>query len=118
MERHKSSSSRMSSLSSPVLVCQEQSFVSRSFVMRLAVSRGMEVNKDTTSKDIITSSGSNFISLILERKELTLLTVCGDVLTSGWRISARYLDKSYVGDPGRDTIGRRGMFSLCTLGRP
>ena len=30
----------------------------------------------------------------------------------------RYLDNSYVGDPGRETIGLKGMFSLCTLGNP
>ena len=29
---------------------------------------------------------------------------------------ARYLDSSYVGDPGNETIGFRGMFSLCILG--
>ena len=31
---------------------------------------------------------------------------------------ARCLDSSYVGDPGRETIGLRGMFSLCILGSP
>ncbi len=41
------------------------------------------------------------------RKELTFWTVCGDVLTSGLRISARYFDKPYIGDPGNETIGRR-----------
>ncbi len=31
---------------------------------------------------------------------------------------ARCLDSSYVGDPGRETIGVRGMFSLGILGSP
>ena len=108
----------MSSLFSPVLACHELSFVSSSSVIRFAVSSGIEVNKDTTSKDIIISSGSIFISLTLVRKELTSWTVCGDVLTSGLRISARYFDKPYVGDPGNETIGRSGTFSLCTFGKP
>ncbi len=80
----------MSSLFSPVLACHELSFVSSSI----------------------------FISLTLVRKELTFWTVCGDVLTSGLRISARYFDKPYVGDPGNETIGRSGTFSLCTFGKP
>ena len=35
----------MSFLSSPVLVCHELSLISSSFVMRLAVSSGMEVRR-------------------------------------------------------------------------
>ena len=33
-------------------------------------------------------------------------------------MSERYFDRLYVGDPGRETIGRRGIFSLCILGSP
>ena len=58
----------MSSLCKDVLVCHEQSFVSRSFVIYLAVSIGMEVNKETTSKDMKISSGSGLRSLIFVRK--------------------------------------------------
>ena len=65
----------MSSLCSAVLVCHEQSFVSKSFVICFAVSRGIEVNKETTSKDIIISSASSLRSLIFVRKELALFTV-------------------------------------------
>ena len=43
------------------------------------------------------SSGSMWMSFIFDRKTLTLLTECGDVLTRGLRISARYFDKLYVG---------------------
>ena len=44
-------------------------------MIRLAVSRGMEVIKETTTKDVKISSGSGLRSLIFVRKELTLLTV-------------------------------------------
>ena len=75
MERHRSSSSRMSCLSSLVLDCHDSSLVSSSFVMRLAVSTGIDVNRETTSKDIKISSGSSLRSLILVRKALVLLIV-------------------------------------------
>ena len=52
MERQRLSSSRMSSLSKLVLVCHELLFVSSSFVICLAVSSGMEVKREMTSKDI------------------------------------------------------------------
>ena len=87
-------------------------------MIRLAVSSGMDVKRETTSKDIMISSGSSLRSSILVRKALVLLIVWGDVLTRGWRIMARCLDSSYVGDPGRGTIGLRGMFFLCILGSP
>jgi hypothetical protein len=54
---------------------------------------GIEVNKETTSKEIMISSGSTWMSFIFDRKALTFLTECGDVLTGGLRISARYFDK-------------------------
>ena len=47
-----------------------------------------------------------------------LSTVWGDVLTKGSRIRERYLANSYVGDPGRDTMGLKGMLSLCIFGSP
>ena len=46
----------MSSLCSAVLVCHLQLFESKSFVICLVVSRGTEVNKETTSKNIMISS--------------------------------------------------------------
>ena len=51
------------------------------------------MNKETTSKEIMISSGSTWMSFIFDRKALTFLTECGDVLTGGLRISARYFDK-------------------------
>ena len=65
----------MSCLSSLVLVYHDSSSVSSSFVMRLAVSRGIDVNREMTSKDNKISSGSSLRSLILVRKALVLLIV-------------------------------------------
>ncbi len=55
----------MSSLSKLVLVCHESSLVSSSFVIRLNVSSGMDVNRETTSKDIMISSGSSITNELL-----------------------------------------------------
>ncbi len=71
----------MSLLSKLVLVCHESLLVSSSFVIRLAVSNGMDVKRETTSKDIMISFGSSLRSLVLVRKALALLIVWGDVLT-------------------------------------
>jgi hypothetical protein len=57
------------------------------------LSSGIEVNKETTLKEIMISSGSTWMSFIFDRKALTLLAECGDVLTRGLRISVRYFDK-------------------------
>ncbi len=43
----------MSSLSKLVLVCHESSLGSSSFVIRLTVSSGMDVNRETTSKTTV-----------------------------------------------------------------
>jgi hypothetical protein len=43
--------------------------------MRFAVSSGMDVKKETTSKDIMISSGSSLRYLILVMKMLALLIV-------------------------------------------
>ena len=53
-----------------VLVCHDSSLVSSSFVMRLAVSSDIDVNRETTSKDIKISSGSS-LSLIRPNKAST-----------------------------------------------
>ena len=81
-------------------------------MLHLAVSSGMDVKRETASKDIMISSGSSLRSLKL------VLSMSGDFLNKGWRIIARYLDNSYVGDLGKETIGLRGIFSFCILGRP
>ena len=65
----------MSSLSKLVLECHESLLVGSSFVIRLAVSSGMDVKRKTTSKDIMISSGSSLRSLILVRESLALLIV-------------------------------------------
>ena len=71
----------MSLLSKLVLVCHESLLVSSSFVIRLAVSNGMDVKRETTSKDIMISFGSSLRSLVLVRKALALLIIWGEVLT-------------------------------------
>ena len=83
----------MSCILSSVFVCHEVLLVSSFSVISRAVSSGMEVNKETTSKEIMISSGSKWMSFIFDRKALTFLTECGAVLTRGLRISARYFDK-------------------------
>ena len=65
----------MSSLSKLVRDCHESLLVSSSLVIRLAVSSGMDVKRETTSKDIKISPGSSLRSLILVRNSLGLLIV-------------------------------------------
>ncbi len=55
----------MSLLSKLVLVCHESLLVRSSFVIRLAVSSGMDVKREKTSKDIMISFGSSLRSLVL-----------------------------------------------------
>ena len=75
MEEQRLSSSRISSLSKLVFECHELLLVSSSFMIRLAVSSGMDVKRETTSKDIMISSSSSLRSLILVRQSLALLIV-------------------------------------------
>ena len=64
----------MSCILSSVFVCHEVLLVSSFSVISRAVSSGTEVNKETTSKEIMISSGSTWISFIFDRKALTFLT--------------------------------------------
>ena len=83
----------MSGMLSCVLFCQEVLLVSRFSVICRAMSSGIDVNKETTSKEITISSGSTRRSFIFDRKALTFLTGSGDALVKGLRMSARYFDK-------------------------
>jgi hypothetical protein len=83
----------MSCILGSVFVCHEVLLVSSFSVISRAASSVVEVNKETTSKEIMISSGSTWMSFIFYRKALTFLIECGDVLTRGLRISARYFDK-------------------------
>ena len=65
----------MSCILSSVFVCHEVLLVSSFSVISRAVSSGMEVNKETTSKEIMISSGSTWMSFIFDRKALTFLTL-------------------------------------------
>ena len=60
VDRQRSSKSSMSDLLSFVLPVQDKLVVRRSSVIRFAVDRGMDVNRDTTSKDTIVSSAPIF----------------------------------------------------------
>jgi hypothetical protein len=70
----------MSCILSSVFVCHAVLLVSSFSVISRAVSSGMEVNKETTSKEIMISSCSTWMSFIFDRKALTFLTECGDVV--------------------------------------
>ena len=58
MKRHRSSRSRISDLLSRALFVHDELPVKSSSVMRLAVVRGMDVRRETTSKDTMDLSGS------------------------------------------------------------
>ena len=105
----------MSDLLRFVLPVQDKLVVRRSSsVIRFAVNRGIEINRDTTSKDTIVSSGSFLSSFMCWRN----VTEWVDVFTSGWRMLARCFESSYVGDPRSETIGRSGVFGLWIFGNP
>ena len=107
MDRQRSSKSRLSSLGRLVVAPIHEVFSdSKLLVMVLAVGMGIEV------KDVIVSSGFTLRSFTCVRKELTLLIERVEVLTRGRSMLARYFDKLYVGDPGRETIERSGMLGL------
>ena len=61
----------MSCILSSVFVCHKVLLVSSYSVISHAVSSGLEVNKETTSKEIMISSGSTWMSFIFDRKALT-----------------------------------------------
>ena len=112
----KSSKSSMSDLLSFVLPVQDKLLVRRLSVIRFAVDRGMDVNRDMTSKDTIVSSGSILRSFICWRNVTALDTEWVDVFTRGWSMLVRCFESSYVGDPGSETIGRSGVFGLWIFG--
>ena len=119
VDRQRSSKSSMSDLLSFVLPVQDKLVVRRSSsVIRFAVNREIKINRDTTSKDTIVSSGSFLSSFMCWRNVTALDTEWVDVFTSGWRMLARCFESSYVGDPGSETIGRSGVFGLWIFGNP
>jgi hypothetical protein len=74
----------MSCILSSVFICHEVLLVSSFSVICRAVSSGIEVNKETTSKEIMISSGSMWMSFIFDRKVLTFLTECVIRLVFTW----------------------------------
>lgn len=87
-------------------------------VVDLAMSRGMDVNNDTISNEAIVSSGLIFRFLMWVKKVLTLSMECVEDFVRGFRSSERCLARLYVGEPGKDTMGRKGMVGLWIFGRP
>ena len=74
MDRQRSSKSKMSSLSRLVVAPIHEVFSDSNLsVMVLAVGMGIEVKRETTSKDVIVFSGFTLRSFTCVRKELTLL---------------------------------------------
>ena len=73
--------------------CQCRSLSSSScfLVMFIVVSMGIDVNSTLTSYDMMHSSSSTFISLILSRKSLLLCTCWGDFPMRGLMIFASSL---------------------------
>ena len=80
-----------------------------------ARSVGTLVNRDTTSKDTITSSS---VRVCLELNSFELHTCEVVCPSTGASRSARNLDNPYIGEDANDTIGQRGTSSLCTFGSP
>jgi hypothetical protein len=78
----------------------------------------MFVNNETTSKETNTSFSLKVLEDMNSAKSLEFRTADGESPTSGDRIFERCFDSWYVGELMKDTIGRKGMPDLWTLGRP
>ena len=76
------------------------------------------VDCDFTSKDTsLWSSGIRAV-LIASIKFSVDCSLCLDWSVKGCSTVDKYLDSWYVGDPQNETIGRIGMFGLCSFGCP
>ena len=92
---------------------------SRSFlIIAIDGSIGTDVNNDSTSKDIIHSSGLSWMPSMLCMKSMLFLTWCDEPPTRGLMILANSLAVEWVTDPMLDMIGLSGIPGLCTLGNP
>ena len=73
---------------------------------------GIFVKRDTTSKDTRSSSTSTVCEVINLAKSKELQTWCSVLPTKGDRMSTRCLERAYVGDVTKETIGLRGTSGL------
>ena len=81
-------------------------------------STGTEVKRALTSKDVITSPGSNLLEWICWTKCCVFLRWWVDWPTRGLMMYASFFAILYVMEPLLDTMGLRGVPTLCILGRP
>ena len=65
-----------------------------------------------------TSSGSSLSNKTKETKSLEFRTADGDSPTRGESSVAKNLERLYVGEVQKETIGRKGTPILCILGSP
>ena len=79
---------------------------------------GILVNSDFTSKDTSLWSSGICAVLIASIKFSVDCSLCLDWSVKGCSTVVKYLDSWYVGDPQNETIGRIGMFGLCSFGSP
>ena len=79
---------------------------------------GTDVNNDSTSKDIILSSGLSWMPSMLCMKSMLFLTWCGEPPHRGLMILANSFAVEWVTDPMLEMIGLSGIPGLCTLGNP
>ena len=89
---------------------------------RLAISAanftGTFVNKETTSKETMTSSSRTVFWRMKVENSTELRTPESVFPMRGERIQVRCFESWYVGDCTKETIGRSGTSGLCILGRP
>ena len=77
---------------------------------------GIFVKSDTTSKNTRSSSSSTVCEVMNLTKSKELRTWCSVFPTRGDRISTRCLERAYVGEVMKETIGLRGTSGLWILG--
>lgn len=83
-----------------------------------AKSVGTRVKRETTSKEAKISPSARVWVEMNSAKSLEFFTCDSDMPTTGASRSARNLERLYVGDVMKETIGLRGTSGLWILGRP
>ena len=114
VHRQRFSKSRISRLSRLVFDFENSSSLSVRSVMVIAVARGMDVNKETTSKETMVSSVLILRFCIWSRNVFTLPVVYGEDWTRGESNLDRNFETWWVGDPGKENVGRGEVLGLET----
>ena len=76
------------------------------------------MKSDFISKDTSLWSSCICAVFIASIKFSVDYSLCLDWSVKSSSIVVKYLDSWYVGDPQKETIGRIGMFGLCSFGSP